>query len=307
MKDKKILIISGPTASGKSALALGIAKELDAVIINADSMQLYKELPILSAQPSKEDFKLVDHRLYSVLSNSDDSSVSNWLSLAIKEIDSAFKRAKLPIIVGGTGMYISKLIDGINEVPEIQRETRNYVADIFSNLGAEGVIKELIKLGDEEEKIEGLDKQRLIRRLEVLSQTGKSLSHWQSLPSKRFYDVGSFIHININPDRDILYNNCNNRLEKMMGAGAMAEVGSLLEGGLDKSSPIIKTIGFLEIKEYLEGRMDKKELMEKSSQKTRNYAKRQLTWFRNQFKNKVEVSNVSRETPNLIINRLNNA
>ncbi len=301
---EKILIISGPTASGKSSLALGIAKEVNSVIINSDSIQLYKELPILSSQPSKNDLLQNKHVLYSILSHKEDSSVNNWLSLAIKEIDKALKNNKLPILVGGTGLYLSKLIDGINEVPEIKKEAKEYCLDIFLRLGKDGLIKELLSLGDKEYKVLALDKQRLMRRLEVLKQTGKILCYWQDQPIKKYYDDSLFVHVNVNLDRDLLYKNCNDRFELMLKNGAIQEVKNFLGLNVENNLPIAKTIGLSEIRDYLRGDIDKDEMVRRSSQKTRNYAKRQLTWFRNQFKNNVEVKDVSRETIKFILNLL---
>ena len=300
----KIIVISGSTASGKSALALDLAQEINGIIINADSVQLYKNLPILSAQPSPDELKLADHKLYSVLNYDEPVSVAIWLEMATAEINKAFKAGKTPIVVGGTGLYISKLIDGINEIPEISGNSKEYVANIFNNSGKDGLIKDLLSLGDEKEKVINLDKQRLMRRLEIFKDTAKSLDYWQSLPKKTFYDRSYFIHINLEPDRDLLYQNCDKRYNKMLENGAIKEVKDLLRLKPSDDSGIIKTIGFLEIKDYLLEKIDKKELVEKATQKTRNYAKRQLTWFRNQFDDKIIINNVSRETLQLIKNLL---
>lgn len=301
----KVLIISGPTASGKSSLALEIAKQKKSVIINADSVQLYKELPILSAQPNKIELAQNHHKLYSILNYFEQSSLNLWLELAKQEIEKSFQNKKLPIIVGGTGLYLSKLIDGISPIPEIEAKTKQYCFDIFQNYGKEGLIKNLLELNDNPEKILKLDKQRLLRRLEILKQTSKTLCHWQSLPLKTFFDKEDFIHINLNPSRDFLYQNCNKRFEVMLKNGAIEEVITLLKlTNNEIDFPIVRTIGFLEIKNYLDGVINKNNLIEISSQKTRNYAKRQLTWFRHQFKNKIEIENVSHETIKLILNLL---
>ncbi|MFT6331729.1 MAG: tRNA dimethylallyltransferase [Lentimonas sp.] len=281
VKDKKILIISGATASGKSALALETAIAKNGVVINADSMQLYEELPILSAQPAKEDQAQAPHFLYSALKHNQNSSLALWLEMVIKEINWAFEGEKLPIIVGGTGLYLSKLIDGINEIPQIDENLRLEMRQLAENSTREELVEMLKDLG--EEKIENLDKQRLTRRLEVLKQTGKSLSWWQDQPNKVFYPKECFEHINVNLPRDELYRNCDERMLKMFENGALKEVEELISQNPDDNSLITKTIGFLEIKDYLQGNMSKEETINLASQKTRNYAKRQLTWFRNQF------------------------
>jgi tRNA dimethylallyltransferase len=275
----EILVISGATASGKSALALGTALEKNGVVINADAMQLYSELPILSAQPSKSDQKLAPHFLYSVLKHNENSSMAAWLGLAVGQINLALKNNQLPIVVGGTGLYISKLMDGINEVPAIDDEVQKEVR----SLAREDLLKILIDLGDSKELVEKLDRQRLSRRLEVLKQTGKTLSWWQNQPNKIFYPKEYFKHINIELPRDQLYSNCNKRLEIMFENGAVNEVENLVKQAPDKDSLVTKTIGYEEIKDYLAGKISKEQAIEIASQKTRNYAKRQLTWFRNQF------------------------
>ncbi len=281
----KILIISGATASGKSALAIKNSLEKNGRIINADAMQLYSELPILSAQPSKIEQKLVPHFLYSVLKHNENSSVAAWLKMAIEQIDLALENEQLPIVVGGTGLYISKLMDGINKVPEPDAGLRIEVRQLMQNVEREELIKILLSLGENLLEIEKLDKQRLARRLEVFRQTGKSLSWWQLQPNEIFYPRENFEHINIELPRDELYQNCDQRLVGMFKNGAVEEVENLLKEGANEDSAISKTIGFLEIKDYLQGKINQEQAIEIASKKTRNYAKRQLTWFRNQFPN----------------------
>lgn len=282
-KTNKILIISGATASGKSALALGTALEKNGIVINADAMQLYCELPILSAQPSREDQKLVPHFLYSVLKHNENSSVAIWLGLVVEQINVALQNGKLPIVVGGTGLYLSKLMDGINKIPEIDENLKMEIRQELQNSSREELIKILLDLGENLLEIETLDKQRLCRRFEVLKHTGKALSWWQLQPNQIFYPKEYFEHINIELTREVLYQNCNQRLVSMFKNGAVDEVGELLKQNLSENSSITKTIGFLEIKDYLQGKISQEQAIEIASKKTRNYAKRQLTWFRNQF------------------------
>ncbi|MES2677823.1 MAG: tRNA (adenosine(37)-N6)-dimethylallyltransferase MiaA [Pseudomonadota bacterium] len=286
----KILVISGATASGKSALALEIAAQKNGVIINADAMQLYPELPILSAQPNAEDLKLAPHFLYSVLKHNENSSVTVWLHLAVEKINQALKQNQLPIVVGGTGLYLSKLIDGINKIPEIEESLKIEIRQICANNDRNELIKILLAWQDNFEEIADLDKQRLGRRLEVLKQTGKNLSWWQNQPNQIFYPLTDFYHLNIELPREKLYQNCNQRLALMFKNGALEEAQELLRLNLAADYGATKTIGFLEIKDYLQGRIDQEQAIEIAAQKTRNYAKRQLTWFRNQFKNKVVIA-----------------
>lgn len=291
----KILIVSGATASGKSALAKKIAEEKNGVIINADSIQLYRELPILSAQPDANDTRQIPHFLYSVLKHNENSSVALWLDLAKNAIDEALKNQKLPIVVGGTGLYISKLIDGINQIPEIDEDLKNEI----KNYTREELRKILIDLKDDE-AAKNLDTQRLARRLEVLKQTGKTLSWWQSQPAKTFFRKENFIHLNIELPRNLLYQNCNERFKTMFENGAVEEVENLLKLEPKFDCGVVKTIGYLEIKDYLSGKINKNTAIQIASQKTRNYAKRQLTWFRHQFKEKIVINDPTHHHSNII-------
>jgi tRNA dimethylallyltransferase len=282
----KIFIISGPTASGKSALALDFANFRDISIINADSLQIYEGLPILSSQPSSAEQKQVKHYLYSDLKPQESSSVGLWLKLAKLAIEESWQQNKLPLIVGGSGMYISKLVDGISEIPEIDEEIRKLSRDFFEEIGVEEFRNNLIELGEEKDKIIKLDKQRLIRSYEVFKQTGKTISWWQNQPNKKLFDDKIFTHINLNPNREELYKNCNLRFEMMLENGAVEEVENFLNKFMNENLPITKTLGFVEIVDFLNGRISYEEVVKIASQKTRNYAKRQLTWFRHQLPDK---------------------
>lgn len=286
MLNEKIIIISGPTASGKSQLALNLAEFKDIVIINADSLQIYEGLPILSSQPSELEQKKVKHLLYSVLKPHQASSVALWLKMVENSIKECFEKNKLPVIVGGSGMYISKLVEGISEIPEIDEAIRIEAGELFEGISKEDFIEELVRLGEEKEKILKLDKHRLIRSYEVLRQTKRSIFYWRNQPIKKLFDEENFLHINLNPNREILYKNCNLRFEKMLEYGAIAEVEALIEKDINDDKQITKTLGFYEISDFLNNRITKEEAIIIAAQKTRNYAKRQLTWFRNQLPNK---------------------
>ncbi len=286
MQKNRIIIISGPTASGKSRLALDLAQKKDIAIINADSLQIYEGLPILSAQPTLEEKKQVKHFLYSHLKPNQISSVATWLALTKSCVDQCIKENKLPVIVGGSGMYISKLVEGISEIPEINLAIRNEARNLYEELGRENFILELIKLG-EEEKIIKLDKQRLIRAYEVLKQTKKPISFWQNIPPQSSFSNYNFLHINLNPNREELYKNCNLRFEIMLKNGAIEEVAELVKQGAATDWPITKTLGFTEINAFLKNEINYEKMLEISAQKTRNYAKRQLTWFRHQLPEKL--------------------
>lgn len=284
--NKKILIISGPTASGKSDLALNLANEIDAAIINADSLQIFKGLPILSSQPTQDQQIAIEHFLYSCLEPSEYSSVVRWLDLVKKTIEELWRRNKLPIIVGGTGMYISKLVEGISEVPEIDKSIKLKARSFYEEIGREDFLQKLIQFGEKIEDIEKLDRQRLIRLYEVFEQSGKSLFYWHKQPLKKIIPDTDFVHVSLNPDRQQLYQNCNLRFEKMLISGVLDEVNSLLEKKIEADYQINKTLGFSEICDFLSQKITKEKMLEIATQKTRNYAKRQLTWFRNQLPRK---------------------
>ncbi len=285
MQKNKILIISGPTASGKSRLAFDLAKEKDIAIINADSLQIYEGLPILSAQPTLAEQQQVKHFLYSHLKPYEISSVANWLDLVKSCVEECRKENKLPVIVGGSGMYISKLVEGISEIPEIEIQIRNEARDLYDELGKEKFILELLKLGEDEKNLKP-DKQRLVRAYEVLKQTKKPISFWQKLLPKPVFFDAKFIHVNLNPDREELYKNCNGRFENMLKNGVIEEVKSLVAQGVNSDWPVAKTLGFAEIAAFLNNEINEQKTLEISAQKTRNYAKRQLTWFRHQLPDK---------------------
>jgi len=286
-KTNKILIISGPTASGKSELAKIIAGKINGIIINADSIQLYKELPILSSQPNAEDFKTHEHFLYSIFKYNQDSSVAIWLNEVKKILEQNKNSSKLPIIVGGTGLYISRLINGINFIPEIDLEVKNKARNLYEEIGRGEFIKILIDKNENEKIIKNLDKQRLIRRYEIILQTGKSLDFWQLRPNKNIFADQNFIHINLEPERETLYQNCNLRFEQMLENGAILEVKEFMKLAPAPNLPVTKTIGYFEISDYLNNLISIETAIKIASQKTRNYAKRQLTWFRNQFQDKI--------------------
>ena len=281
----EIIVIYGATASGKSRKAMEIAMENRAknpAIINADALQLYSELPILSAQPSQIEQEKTPHFLYSRLKYNENSSVANWLKMVVIKINKILGQGGLPIVVGGTGLYIKSLISGINEIPEIDGDLRSKIREFCRNSSFDEIRKKLNDLGDDSKAIQSLDAQRLTRRLEVIKQTGKSLTFWQNMPPKIFFPRKNFTIINQELPREKLYENCNLRLKVMFSSGAIYEAENLIKLNPSPNLMISKTIGFLEIKEMLEGKISEKEAYEKAAQKTRNYAKRQLTWFRNQ-------------------------
>jgi len=274
--NQKIIIISGATASGKSQLAVDFAKDNHGVIINGDSLQQYQDLPILSALPSQDMQDIVEHKLYGYLNFNEKSSVGQWLERAKKIIEDIWLSNRLPIVVGGTGLYLSKLVDGINFIPEISVPIKIKAQEQFLELGFEQFKK---KYGND--KI--IDKQRLLRACEVFLQTQQPIDFWQKQPKQKLFPDAEFIHINLALARETIYQNCNLRFAQMLKTGAIAEVENLLKKNIDLTLPITKTLGFVEIEKFLKQQISFTTMQELAQQKTRNYAKRQLTWFRHQF------------------------
>ena len=289
MTNKKIIVISGPTASGKSGLAIHLAKKINGVILNADSMQIYKGLPILSAQPDYNDLQEVEHRLYNLLEPYESNSVFKWLELAKLNVDDILNKNQVPIIVGGTGMYISRFIDGIKEMPDSNIELRNELNALYDKIGWDEFYK-LVQQVDEKSliNIKKNDKHKLIRIYEIYKISGKKLSYFEGLPNKTLYDRNNIFHINIIPEREETYNSCNLRFKIMLEElGVLDEVEQFIKHNtniFNTSSSMLHTIGLLEIWDYLNGKIDYQRMFELSVKNTRNYAKRQFTWFRNQFK-----------------------
>lgn len=280
--DKKIIVISGTTASGKSALAIDVAKKINGVIINADSMQIYEGLPILSAQPTEEDKKIVEHKLYGILKSHESNTVYKWLELVKNTIDNT---DKIPIVVGGTGMYISRFIDGIKFLPESDKEIRDYANNLYDELGWDAfykIIEEIDK--DSAINIKKNDKHRAVKIYEIYKISGKKLSYFESLPNEKLYN--NIYHININLNRELLYKRCEERFRLML-VKAIDEVKSFLNINIvEDNYSITKTIGFKEIRDYIENKISYDDMFYLSVKATRNYAKRQYTWFKNQFKHK---------------------
>lgn len=293
----KIVVISGPTASGKSSLAFELAKKINGCVINADSMQIYKGLPILSAQPTQEEQELVEHKLYSVLEPKDNNSVYVWLKLVEENVNKTLKNNKIPIIVGGTGMYISRLINGIKDLPTIPQELRNETIKLFDKIGYDEFYSMVEKIDNKAlQKLNKNDKQRLMRIYEIYQISGNNLSFYEDAKNNYIFNPEMFFHINLNIDRDILYKRCQKRF-KLILEDSKREVDDFLKeysyvlDGQQKYS-ILSTLGLTEFIKYSKGLISEEELIENTVKTTRHYAKRQYTWFKNQFEKFDYVLNV---------------
>ena len=279
----KIILISGPTASGKSKFAVKLAKKIKGEIINADSMQVYKELRILTARPIKKDYNKIQHHLYGFESVKKNFSTGKWLKLANYKISIIKKRKKIPILVGGTGLYFKALTDGLVKIPNIPIKFRNKVRNLQKKLGQKKFFMQLNKLDPLiYEKIKSTDVQRSIRAYEVKSYTKKSLFDWYK-NTKSKYPNEDFIKIYIDFPREDLLNKISKRSGQMLRQGAIKEVKKFIKLGIKKENSSNKVIGINEIKDFLNKKTNLNEVKEKITIKTRQYAKRQNTWARGQM------------------------
>ena len=279
-----LALIAGPTASGKSGLALDLADSLAAkgrkgVIVNADSAQVYADLDMLSARPPAEDLARAEHRLYGAWDGADACSAADWAEAAKREIRDIHAAGDVPILVGGTGLYIRTLIDGIAPIPQIPAQVRDAVramptADAYAELAAADPASHA--------KLDANDAQRIARALEVARATGLTLGEWQQRKEGGIGDAVALAPAILLPDRAELYRRCDVRFEAMMEQGAVAEVEALLARGLDPDLPVMRAIGVREIAGFLRGDWSRDEAIAKGQQATRNYAKRQFTWLRHQ-------------------------
>ena len=284
--NNKVLVITGPTASGKTALAIQKAQELGGEIINYDSLQVYNELKILTAYPTEEELSLAKHKLFGYLNYNQNTTAVEWARKACIEIQSTWGNNKLPILVGGTGLYLNILINGISPLPMISHETRILATELsqidFEQL-CSGVYNQDPSLRN---IIKPENHHQMIRAWEIQYETGKSIRYFFDLP-KQYFINAAFEYINLNPDRQYLYDRINKRFDSMIAQGAIQEVQVLLRKfenintlELFNKYHIFKAIGAKEIIDYLNGNINYNTMLELSKQHSRNYAKRQITWFR---------------------------
>ena len=282
---KKIVLIAGPTASGKSKLAIHLAKKLNGEIINADSMQVYKEFSILSSRPSKKEIMQAKHYLYGMISVKKYFSAGDWLKEAKKKINFCIKKKKIPIVVGGTGLYFSTITRGISRIPNIDLITRNKVRNLFKKLGFVKFYERLVKLDPKaKNKILASDSQRAQRAYEVKLKTNKSIFDWIENTKSDFIDY-DLKKIFIEIPRDELLKKISKRTDKMFMKKCINEVKKFNSLKLNNSLSANKLIGVQEINSYLKNNIDLKQCKELINIKTRQYAKRQNTWARGHMKN----------------------
>ena len=283
-QEKKIILLAGPTASGKSKLATKLAQHFNGEIINADSMQIYKEISILTSKPNEKDTKIVKHHLYGFRSVKKKFSTGHWLQIVIKKIEEQWKSGRTPIIVGGTGLYFKALTDGLVKIPNISNKVRSQTRKLHKQIGQKKFFIQLIKLDPLAKKfILPSDTQRSMRAYEVKKFTNKSLFEFTK-ETKANFDNNIFKKLFINIPRELLHKKIEKRVEKMFTDGAVNEVKKFCKIKINKELPSNKIIGIKEIKDFLRCKITLDRAKELITQKTRQYAKRQFTWARGHMK-----------------------
>ncbi len=276
----KIILISGPTASGKSSFAIKIAKKIDGEIINADSMQVYKQLKILSARPDPKQYQKIRHHLYGFYDVKKNFSTGDWLKLVNKKIKEVKRRNRTPILVGGTGLYFKALTEGLVKIPSISVKLRNKIRNMQKKLGQKKFYEKLLELDPSlKGKINPTDSQRSIRAYEVKKFTKKSLYEWFKNTKSNFLEV-DFLKVYIDYPRQELIERINLRTREMIENGAIKEVKNFIKLKVRKDKSVNKAIGVMEIKDFINKKKDLEQIKEKIAIKTRQYAKRQSTWAR---------------------------
>ncbi len=275
------ILIAGPTASGKTGAALEIAARLGGTIINADSMQVYRELRLLTARPSESEEASAPHRLYGTVGAAEAYSVGRWLDDVASAIEAANDAGSLPIIVGGTGLYFKALTEGLAPVPDIPPEVRERWRDEAERLGRGGLLKELMARDPAiAPRLLGGDTQRLVRALEVIDATGISLAEWQGTNTPPILDPSQTLRLVVAPEREPLYAAIDARFDTMMQQGVLEEVQRLIALMLEPGLPAMRAHGVRELAAYLVGAVSRDEAVAKAKTESRRYAKRQMTWAR---------------------------
>lgn len=277
------VLIAGPTASGKSALALNLARDFGGAVINADSMQIYRELRILSARPDDAEQALAPHYLYGFVSALEPFSVGKWLDAASAALADCREKGLVPLVVGGTGLYFAALTEGLSPIPEIHASIRVEARQRLVEIGNERFHAELAARDPVmAERLPVGDSQRLVRAWEVIEATGQSLAEWQQLKSPPVL-TGSFASFVLKPDRTWLQARIATRFAAMIKDGALDEVRALKAKGLREDLPAARALGVPQLIAHLDGRLSLEQAMEAAVSETRRYAKRQMTWFRHQM------------------------
>ncbi|AAU03967.1 tRNA (adenosine(37)-N6)-dimethylallyltransferase MiaA [Rickettsia typhi] len=305
MIKKEIIILCGPTASGKSYLGHELAKAYGCEIINIDSMQVYREIPIITASPIQIYNTGIHYHLYNFLSITEDFSVIKYLKLASEKIREITARGKIPILIGGTGLYINLLVFGYNNIPDISQDVRVQVRNLHNEIGNIELWNKLEKLDPiAATKINHCDTQRLIRAYEVLMHTGKSIFSFHTAQKERILSDFNFKIIFLNPERKFLYKTCDERLDKIFKDKAIDEIALIKKQFTPKEYANLKAVGIKEIIAYLDGNLTLNDALNVAQMRTRQYAKRQVTWFTHQIQDKTILEYSTQEEFEQILRNL---
>jgi tRNA dimethylallyltransferase len=279
---RPVVVIGGPTASGKSDAAVAVAEAVGGTVVNADSMQIYQELRVVTARPDDAMAVAVPHRLFGVLPAWERCSAGRWRAMAVTEIDAAHAAGRIPVVVGGTGLYLKALMVGLAEMPDIPASVTGQAADLMARCGPEAFHARLADIDPvAAEAVRPSDRQRLQRAWSVVTHTGRSIAEWQrasTAPTEPY----AFHVLHLMPARETVYAACDRRFESMIESGAIEEVRALAALALDPDLPVMKAVGVPEILAHLRGGVEREAMIAAGQRATRRYAKRQFTWFRNQ-------------------------
>lgn len=279
----KVLILAGPTASGKSALALELAARYNGTVINADSMQVYREIPVISAQPPADEQAQVPHLLYGFYPATKTYSAADWAADAMQAISDTLAAGRHPILVGGSGLYLRALIEGFSPMPDVSAAIRKQCSDLYDVLGAKGFHDALAKVDPvTAARLHPTDRQRCIRAREIYEASGETLSAWQAKPKASPSQHLEFASIVLLPDRDWLYERINRRFDVMINTGALDEARVMNALQIDPMMTGAKAVGLQALRDHLDGYLTLAEAIDQGQTQSRQYAKRQFTWFRNQ-------------------------
>lgn len=294
MKNNQVLVISGPTASGKSLLAAEIAHIVNGVVLNCDSMQIYKNIPIISAAPTEDEKNLAEHRLFEIYDCAKRGNVVEWLEQCIAEIRQLWQEKRLPVVVGGTGFYVEALLNGVTPIPETPLEIRQNIQKRLKTTGLESLYIDLQQKDPIiASRLSLNDKTRIVRALEIIEATGRKVSDWYKEPLIQKLPEADFKVVKIMPSLEVIAERCCIRLDKMVyEENVLEEIKNLRERNLDASLPAMKALGVSELSQYLEGKIPLDEAMLLAKLHTRQYAKRQRTWLKNKIKADVVFENV---------------
>lgn len=292
-----VIILTGPTASGKSKAAVELAQRIKGEIINADSMQLYRHLPVLTSCPSEADKTLVQHHLYEVLGDKDLGSAGWWYYEVCDLIKQIRSQERIPILVGGTGLYLYTLVHGLSEIPPVPDAVRQQARALALKENFHNLVAQYDPIAAQ--KLHPSDTQRLTRALEVSLATGKSIYEWQAKSSKKAnFSMAKFA---LMPERAQVYEAINQRFDMMMANGAVEEVRQMMKVGLREDSPLLRALGVPELTAFVKGELDQVDAVERAKQSSRNYAKRQFTWIRNQATDYTHLSEWSKSSLKTIL------